>query len=439
MMLAQHPTDKVETQLNSLSSTIQEVAVDDLGGQLQRFSSALERIPSPPTLPHTTLQILGEARAESAWQDYLAYFLDPTAPHGLGTDALNRFLQGLHQCMRGNIPDHATTDVIVETEKTSDSGSRVDLIIRDENRFFICCELKLYSTEGQNQTNRYVEDDQIGTVTKDSFPEQGHHYVYIRPEENERAGADEFVNLSWREVQDWLRPLLRQGRGRYPTRTTAQLSDFLDTIQHAMTEDEHLQIERKKMQLYFTHQEAIREARNGLEAIHEYESENWRRRFVEDYLPDTWSEDWHCNSNIYGQFYHSDWRQDDGLALSGDRIQMHFVHLIRHLEAFEEGTLTVQLRWPGESRYRTRFKELFVSDRFADQLDQALGEHDINKRADYSYKNPRFTEKVYSVNKADLPGSYYEMLSQAVKEHQQVAPAINTILSAAIRDVEQDL
>lgn len=434
--MTQHSVDDVEAQLDSLSSTIQDVAIDDVRAQLQTFSSTLERIPSPPTPPRTTLQVLGKEGAESAWQDYLSYFLDPTAPHGLGVDALNRFLGELRQCTEGHLPDHATTDVVVEIEKTSDSGNRVDLIIRDENRFFICCELKLYSAEGQNQTTRYVEDDQIGQVPKDSFPDQGHHYVYIRPRGDERANADQFVNLSWRQVKDWLTPLLIQGQGRYPTRTTAQLSDFLDTIQHAMTEDEHLQIKRKKMQLYFTHQESIREARNGLEAIHEYESENWRRRFVEEYLPDTWSEEWHCNPNVNGQFYYSDWRQDDGLAVAGDRIQMHFVHLIRHLEAFKEGTLTVQLRWPGESRYRARFKELFVSDRFADELDQALGEHDINKRADYSYKNPRFTEKVYSVSKADLPGSYYEMLSQAVKEHQQVAPTINTILSAAIRDVE---
>lgn len=430
---------QVETRLNSLASSIRETAVDDLRSQLQTLGSALERIPAPPTPPRTTLQVLGKAETESAWQQYLRYFLNPEAPHGLGVDALKKFLVELSRCVQGHVPDHPTNDVVVETEKTSDAGNRVDLIIRDDNRFFVCCELKLYSEEGKNQTRRYVEDEQIGQVSKDSFPEHGHHYVYIRPEGEGVASADQFVNISWLQVKDWLTPLLLQDHGRYPTRTAAQLNDFLDTIQHTMTEDKHLQIKREKMQLYFTHQEAIREARDGLKAVHEYERENWRRRFIEDYLPDTWSDEWACNPNVNGQFYHSDWRKTDELAVSGDRIRMHFVHLIRHLESFKTGKLTVQLRWPGGSRYRERFKELFVSDRFGEELGQVLRKQDIDKRADYSYKNPRFTEKVYSVSKADLPESYYEMLSQAVSEHQQVAPTINKILSAAISDVEQSL
>jgi hypothetical protein len=117
---------------------------------------------------------------------------------------------------------------------------------------------------------------------------------------------------------------------------------------------------------------------------------------------------------------------------------MHFVHLIRNSESFEEGKLTVQLRWPGKSEYREKFKEMFDSDRFAEELDPIFGKHDINKRVDYSYSNPRFTEKIYSVTKTELPESYYETLSQAVEEHQELAPVINDILSTAIEEVERD-
>ena len=118
--------------------------------------------------------------------------------------------------------------------------------------------------------------------------------------------------------------------------------------------------------------------------------------------------------------------------------QLQFVHLIRDSESFTEGKLTFQLRWPNGSPYRERFKELFISERFADQLEPILKEHNIEKRADYSYVNPRFTEKTYTLDKTALPDSYYETLRKAVQEHQELAPVINEMLSTAINDVEAD-
>jgi len=434
-------TEELEKRLGNLSSSVQETVVEELREQLGAFETSINRIPSPTPPPRTTLQIQGTAGSEGAWQKYLAYFLDPSADHGLGTDALNRFFEGLGNHTSGFVPDHAPDDTLVVTERSSDAGNRPDLIIRGEGRirFFVCCELKLYSPETGNQTERYARDDQIGQVSKEEFPEEGRHYVYVRRPGGDRASAEQFANVTWRQVKEWLAPLLHNSRGRYPMRTTAQLSDFLDTIQQDMTEDRHLRTERKKMELYFEHLDAIREAKDGLETIWEHERENWRRRFLEDYLPDTWSEEWHCNPNVYGHFYHSKWRRGEGLKLPDGQVRMHFVHLIRDLESFEEGKLTVQLRWPGnQNRYKDRFTELFVSDRFADEIGPALGEYDVTKAPNISRNNPRLTEKIYDVDRSGLPESYYETLSTAVKEHQQLAPTINKVLDAAIDEVDEE-
>lgn len=436
-MAEREPTDSLEIRFNHLEESVEGQTVTRMKERLSDFETAIERIPSPEPPPRTTLQLQGRAGSEGAWQNYLQYFLDPASPHGLGTDALNRFLQGVDEYVDGHIPDYAPEAIDVVAEQRSEGGNQPDLVIQSPGQFFICCELKLYSQEGENQTQRYIEDTQIGRTDKSEFPEGGHHYLYIKRPGHKDAEADGFVNITWKQVYSWFTPLLSENRGRYPTRTTAQLSDFLDTIQQNMTEDEHLRTERKKMELYFNHEDAITEAIDGLETVYQHERENWRRNFVERYLPETWSEDWHCNPDHNGQFYHSKWRQDDSLAIEDADVRMHFVHLIRNIESFKDGKLTVQLRWPGGSRYRDRFKELFVSDRFADELDPVLGKHDIQKRSDYSYNNPRFTEKVYSVVKTDLPGSYYETLSQAVKEHQELAPVINDILATAIREVEE--
>ncbi|MFB6178267.1 MAG: PD-(D/E)XK nuclease family protein [Halorientalis sp.] len=427
---------QLRDRLGHLETAINQTALEDLESELSELETSIERIPSPTRPPKTTLQVQNQADMEEAWQNYLAYFLDPEEPHGLGVDALNRVLRGLHEYVDEGIPEYAPENVVVRTERQSKSGNRPDIIVYAPERFFICWELKLYSSEGDEQTIRYAEDDHVGQIPKAEVPEQGRHYVYLKRPGQADAEAAEFRNLTWTQIREWLTPLVTTTRGRYPTRTTAQLTDFLETIHHGMTEDDHLSAEREKMQLYFNHEEAIRQARKGLETVHDHEKQNWRRRFIADYLPETWNEGWHCNSNVYGQIYHSTWRQDDGLDIDDAQVRMHFVHLIRNLDSFEDGKLTIQLRWPGESAYRERFKELFVSDKVAVDLDPHLAEHDINKRADYSYNNPRFTEKVYPVVKTDLPESYYETLTQAVSEHLTLGQVINEILETAIADVE---
>lgn len=432
-------TSRIEEGLVALGDSIEGEAVTGVKEQLAALETAIKRIPSPEPPPKTTLQVQNQADIEGAWQNYLQYFLNPDAPHGLGTDALRQFLRGLNDVAPQEVPTRVSDEVLVDDEVSSPSGNRPDIVVQDPGEFFVCCELKLYSSEGETQTQRYIADNYIGDTLKEQFPEQGQHFVYIRRPDRPQASAREFVNISWRQVREWLKPLLTSNQGRYPTRTTAQLADFLDTIHQDMTQDEHIQTAQEKMRLYFNHEDVIREAQHGLETVYEYELENWRRRFVEDYLPDNWSEDWHTNPNRYGQIYHSKWRQDDGLVRDDADIRMHFVHLIRDIESFEDGELTMQLRWPGSSRYRERFKELYMSDRFADKLDQRLGEYDIDKGPGMDYSNPRFTGKVYSVVKSELPDSYYETLQQAAREHIAVAPVINEILDTAIEDVEADL
>ena len=222
-------------------------------------------------------------------------FFNPDARHGLEKDALRQFLRGLDDVAPQEVPTRVSDDVVVDDEVSSPAGNRPDIVIQDPGEFFVCCELKLYSSEGEIQTQRYISDNYIGHTRKEQFPTHGQHYVYIRRPDRPQAGAGEFVNITWRQVRDWLKPLLTNNQGRYPTRTTAQLADFLDTIHRDMTQDEHIQTAQEKMRLYFNHEDAIREAQRGLETAYEYELENWRRRFIEDYLPKNWSENWHTN------------------------------------------------------------------------------------------------------------------------------------------------
>jgi hypothetical protein len=74
-------------------------------------------------------------------------------------------------------------------------------------------------------------------------------------------------------VRKWFEPLLLDDCGRYPRRTTAQLSDFLDTIKRDMTESKHLRTAKEKMKLYFNHEDAIREVKEAVDTVYQYERE----------------------------------------------------------------------------------------------------------------------------------------------------------------------
>ena len=430
---------QVDEKLHEFGSGIEEHAVVEVKERLSRLETAINKIPSPNPPPKTTLQLQSRADVEEAWQNYLHYFLNPEAHHGLGKEALIQFLRGINAVADEEFPTRLSDDVVVRSEVSSPNDNRPDIVIEEPRKFFICCELKLYSSEGSNQTNRYYADNYIGTTLKSQFPKEGHHYVYLRRPDSPGPDCDEFVNITWKQVREWFEPLLLNDHGRYSSRTTAQLADFTDTIQQDMTQDEHIQTAQEKMELYFKHQDAIQEAQRGLETAYEYEVENWRRRFIEGYLPENWNEDWHTDPRRYGQIYHSKWRQDEGLEVDNSKIELHFVHLIRDKESFTNGKLTFQLRMSSGRRYRDRMEELFMSERFADTVDPALGEYDIDKGPGIDKNIPRFTGKTYSVVSSDLPGSYYETLQQATREHIEITPVINEILETAIDEVEAEL
>lgn len=430
---------QMSDELTQLETAVEEKVVTETKNRLENLQTAINRIPSPAPPPKTTLQIQNQADIEGAWQNYLQYFLNPDANHGLGTDALVQFLRGINSVSNRAVPTRISENVSVDDEVGSPNGNIPDIVIRDSEEFFLCCELKLYSSEGDEQTHRYVNDPYIGSTQKSRFPEGDQHYVYIRRPDRPGAKADEFVDVTWHQIREWFEPLLFNNQGRYPTRTTAQLTDFLDTIQQDMTQDEHIQTAQEKMQLYFDHEDAIREAEEGLNTVYEYEVQNWRRRFVEGYLPDNWGEEWHTNPNQYGQIYHTKWRQDGGLAVDNTEIKLHFVHLIRNKDSFTDGKLTFQLRMPNGGPYRKRFEKLFISEQFSNELDPLLGRYDIDKGPGMDYSNPRLTGKTYPVVKSGLPESYYETLQQATREHIEVATVINDILDTAIEEVETDL
>lgn len=133
---------------------------DEPTARFQRLRRQLNRLPEAKEPPPTTLQLLGRNRQEDDWQRYLAYFLTPDAPHGIEYAAVEKFLEGLAD--RDDI-DFAFSrfdldEIEVATEVPIPDG-RLDLLIWSGEEWFVFCELKVDSTEGDGQTRKYAGAD----------------------------------------------------------------------------------------------------------------------------------------------------------------------------------------------------------------------------------------------------------------------------------------
>lgn len=270
-----------------------------------------DALPDSTEPPPTTLQILGRSKKERDWQDLLTHFLSAEEAHGLNTAVLEQVLSGL-----SSRPDiefaysrRDLEDIQVEAEVATTNG-RPDLVIWSDGNWFICIELKISSSETADQTQRYVDLDAFDGINlaKESIPAENHYYVYLAPANASEPTSDEFISLSWQWLVGELQSFLSASYGEYPARTTAQLTDFIDTIRSELTMTEHQANQREKVALALEHYEAITDVLDELEKYIENLQRTWPDWFLEE-NPQGWDENWHTveTDTSYAKIYRDEW------------------------------------------------------------------------------------------------------------------------------------
>jgi len=238
-------------------------------GRIQELIQKLNRLPEVEEPPSTTLQILGQQQQEQDWQRFLFYFLSPDESHGFGYDLLAHVLSSLsdRDGLEYTFSRLDLQDIRVATEVVSSNGTRPDAILWRPDDWFICWELKLWASETQKQTEAYIDAESFPAIelSKSEIRAENHQYVYLAPRGAPSPEASEFVQLTWEWIASELETFLSESHGRYPSRSVAQLDDFISTIQHELTMTDHQENQQEKSRLYFEYYDEIQDIKQAFD------------------------------------------------------------------------------------------------------------------------------------------------------------------------------
>ena len=421
---------------------------DELTDQFRELRTSLEALPEVTEPPKPMLRILGSARAEQKWNTLLAYFLDPSQPHGFGADLLKAFLGKVGQVTDDEI-DYYHRDieqVTVDIEVTSPQNNRLDILIRAPEEWFVCIESKVDASEGDRQTQRYVEDTHIGNEEKEEYPEDGRYYLFLSKKFTSDSSADGFEDIYWRDVVEVFQAELNLSHGQYPERSVSQLNDFLSTIITVtnMENNDFETIQQEKVQLLSAYRSDIDDLLKAAESLRERAVEDWPELFRSQVNDELWTDEWTLRNEPkkWGCIFKNGWYlNDENLEPTtvaedtyGDHgLRLHFSHLIRREESFARGKLTYRLRSATNVPLRDEFYQLYNSDRWQQELKPLLDEREITNKGN---KKTYFT-KTYDVDQSRLPESYFETLAIAFEEHLPIVEVVDEILDEAVANVKE--
>ena len=284
------------------------MAETEIERQLEEMKNRIDEVKQPP---FSTLNILGREKVERDWEAFLLYFLNSEKPHGFGTDILEAFLSAVarHDGTTISGPFHDLEQVKIQSQVPTGTGL-VDILLYLEDEWYICIELKVASSETGKQTVRYANANKLGELVVSQH--QGEQeYVYLAPEASSPPVSDDFVEMPWSHIVDHLHDVLLRGYGQYPTKSTAQLADYLDTIQRELNMDELSEIS-EETRLYAEYKDTINRIMNQFE-------EDRDRIF--DAIRDAYFLESNCNrdnwevsnrTNRYIKFYKPEWHGLDG-------------------------------------------------------------------------------------------------------------------------------
>lgn len=191
-------------------------SAEDAGVLLEAFH---QQVPPRPERPPTFMEISGYPHYENVCSNILAFFFDPSEPHGFGT----LFLDALAQV--GGIEDPDRTigvNVEVAREESTSSGNRIDLLIKSDSHV-ILIENKIFH-EIANPLEDYIRH------AKSHYKQLESHLFLLTLKPSGDVGR--FKNVTYEHLVAQIRTLLGDYLAHADTRYLTFMLDFLNTLDH---------------------------------------------------------------------------------------------------------------------------------------------------------------------------------------------------------------
>lgn len=424
---------------------VEKVNVEEIASDLNDFTQRVEVLTSrePIQQPWPTPRILGRKNRERLWQRYLAYFSNPSRPHGFEGRFLEKVLEIFTEqdAFDQELFHPDWESIEVEIEATGEEG-RPDILIYQENRWFLCIELKVNAEYDPDQLERYTVATELGGINVKEYDADRRFYVYIDID----SPAD-FINHSetnhlfrlvrWQDIVPAIDAVLSPPSSHYPARTIEQLEDFRSTIASKtnMNEDDTV---RQLKDEYVKHREAIAAANSaGEEFVAQQLAHDWVEAITPGgkYEPEFWDEHWDIHyreseaSPGWGQIYRRNWKQDGDID-----IDVHFEHKPKW-RYFREGTLKFTLEIEGNTDSNGEMKECW--NHYRDEIAERAPETMEIRKPGYGNKYMMESkDSAYSYSAGD-PEDYFSELQSALEDNTPVIAVINTMVdSLPIEDPE---
>lgn len=456
------------------------VNAEQIQTELNTLVSEWEQLTDVPENPSTTLQIIEyslekQRKAETYASRILAYFVDPSKPHGLGDEFLTAFLNSFPTEMEFDEDTFELTETRVKTEapisrtredvdenvKSTDTQVRgyIDLFIDVPEEWFLVCELKFgadergVDSEGLSQTERYYAANQVNGESKADYS-SGQYYLYIRPQSANPATEDEFTTLSWQHVVVVIESFLTSNAVRLPSRSVHQLREFKDDIEILTGMSEQEQHTQNLAALYVDHFDAVRAVSEAFENQWNTFMGAWWQQLSSQLESEPGISDWHgCEGNDWAYiFKHGWWRHAETLEPvheKGDyntiRIGFHHRMINNRETALRDNKLLFYFRNPPPNRHSkwndTNFRDMFNAE-FEARKNTIQDELPVAASLTGNKRNLTVASYVIPVDEhEDFPSAYLQTVERAFREHalenQALVEELNNIFEKCLSDSQQ--
>ncbi len=240
--------DTLERELHGIERKEVEYSADSLCS----LSSNLRKIERKK---FSILKVLKIEKNENVHSNFLAWLLEPTENHGLGTMFVDEFLKVIERKVpkfSGTLALINTLDILVERE-VSNETSRLDIRLMDTKGFFHCTiENKISSAEGADQTNRLYNDFH-GICAHEMF-------IFLTLNGKEKPINKNFLTLTYIE----LLPILLKIESKAVDDTKLLIINYVNTIERLIMADKFNGYS-ERTQLYFRYEKQISEVKAAYE------------------------------------------------------------------------------------------------------------------------------------------------------------------------------